>query len=152
MNHYQPPLSTDPCDSEPLYFNPSSPRSFAFFRALVLLLTAYSLVFWYLTEDVFDWGARIASWRREYFDDNGIPRGSMKFRGPDARLIYGLTIPWSLLVYPAALLAGMLQLRLSIKEPKPAQKIFSLLCAIAMAAILARFVYLGVFECVTSGF
>ncbi|WP_395751047.1 hypothetical protein [Prosthecobacter sp.] len=150
MNPYQPPLSTDPRDSGPLYFNPESPRSFTFFRALVLLLTAYSLVFWYLTEDVFDWGARIASWRHEYFGDDGIPRGSMKFRGPEGRVISLITFPWSLLVYPAALLGVFLHLSLSISEPKPAQKILSLLCAIAMAAILARFVYLGVFECVMS--
>jgi hypothetical protein len=146
MNPYQTPLSKP---AQPASLTVGQKR-FSFFRALALLLTVYSAAVWYATELVFDWGAKIVAWRAEYFGEDGIPSGSMKFRGPEGKLISLVTFPWSLLVYPAALLAFVLLARLCFEDTRNSHKITHALCALTMAAILARFFYLGIFIVVLS--
>ncbi|MFC5454045.1 hypothetical protein [Prosthecobacter fluviatilis] len=144
MNLYQTPQSES---DTPHGLLQTRQRCFEFGRALALLMCVYSVVAWYGTELVFDWGASIEAWRTEYYGDDNTPSGSMKFRGPEGKLIY-LMAPWSLLLYPAALLAFVLLARLSFKDTSTYHKMMHGLCALAMVAILARLCHLGVFSCI----
>lgn len=139
-----------PAEMALLAAKPFYARRFGPIGGATLFAVLYCLVFWYLTEDVTGWGQLIHSWRAEYFDDHGNASGSMKLRGESGYRFYRLSLPLGILVYPIASAAVALLLRTAFKRISWRARLLVLLLAAAMAAILIRFVYLGVFECASN--
>ena len=117
-------------------------------RAAALLVLAYCILFWYLTEQATEWGDVIHQWRQEYYGENGVPAGSMKFRTPEGRLFVTISLPWGLLVYPISFIGAIWYSHRAFAAQSWSQRIIYSLGIIFLLAILARFVWLGVFSSV----
>ena len=121
-------------------------------RATALFALFYCILVWYLTEQATGWGEVIRQWRQEYYGDDGIPTGSMKFRTPAGRQFVSLSVPWGFLVYPTTVIAGVWYFRRAIAKQSIQRRLPFLIGVFIMVAILARFLWLGVFTSVTASF
>ncbi len=125
---------------------------FSFVRTAALFALVYCMLVWFQTEQITGWGEIISQWRHEYYGEDGIPQGSLKFRTPEGRAFVSLSIPWGVLVYPMTIASAIWFSRSAIATRSTHWKIFYLLSALIVATILARFVWLGVFTVVTASF
>lgn len=116
-------------------------RWFSFF------LVAYTVAVWAMIEWSTVFGSLLSEWRAEYFDENGVAAGSMKFRTDQGRFFQAVALPWGLMAYPAAVL-GALSLGFRLGTRKSLSSKQSRLLALLLVLILARFIHLGVFSTV----
>lgn len=130
----------------------SKTTGFSFARAAALFALVYCVMIWFQTERVTRSGDLISEWRREYFDEDGIPQGSLKFRTPEGRAFVSLSVPWGFLVYPASFASAIWFSRSAYTAKLKRWRAFYVLSTLILIAILVRFVWLGVFTVVTSSF
>jgi hypothetical protein len=103
---------------------------------------------WWLTEESTRWGRLIAEWRAEYFDGNGIAKGSLKFRTAEGHAFMNLALPWSLLVYPLGGACLFCAARLAKRSAQKSSRAAWMALALLTGLILGRFVWLGIFTSV----
>jgi hypothetical protein len=111
-------------------------------------LVLYCTIVWLFIEQTGEWGEVIRRWRMEYFDANGNPRGSMKFRGDEGAAFHYVALRYGILAYPAAVIAAFLLIRHGRRAPSSGVRVACWGGVALLIAILGRFVYLGVFTCV----
>ncbi len=128
----------------------STNRRFAFIRTAALFALLYCILLWVAMEWTTEWGEVIRQWRHEYYGDAGEPNGSMKFRTPEGHLFKCFALPWGLLVYPLAAFGIIYFVRTAIMSSSTPSRCFSVFATVLLAAILCRFVWLGVFSAIAA--
>lgn len=133
-------------------YSMSTTTSFSFLRVAALVALIYCVWVWYLTEQTTGWGEEIYQWRQEYFGDDGVPSGSIKFRTPRGRLFVSLSLPWGFVVYPLTVLGAIYYVKRGMAALSLPWRSFYVAGALMMIAILFRFFWLGVFTTVSASF